>query len=111
MDTKILADLCSSHMTTVLWIGRAFLFVALAVATTAAVLALIQGIVALFKPSPASTKGREAGGNVDAAAKFLDALKGLVASLAAAPPWFAMFLAGVLLLWMAGNAAPAFCAR
>jgi hypothetical protein len=65
---------------------------------------VIERIVAM-KARAASEAGGAGVGTL------LDSIKGLVTALAAAPPWFAIFLAGVLLLWCAGKFTPTECRK
>lgn len=85
-------DLCHSNMVYVL--ALAFLIASLVLASASALLTLIQAM-----KTPAARSAAFAGEMP--AAPFIDALKGLVEALTKAPAWFAIFLAGVLLLWMA----------
>lgn len=40
---------------------------------------------------------------------MVNALKGLIDSLSAAPTWLAVFAAGLIIVWVAGNTLPRIC--
>jgi CDP-diglyceride synthetase len=92
-----------------LWvsIGAAILITLLSVSER--ILAVVEKIRAMRKPPVEGAGGGDGAGG--GASTLLDSLKGLVAALAAAPPWFAIFLAGILLLWSAGKFTPAECRK
>jgi hypothetical protein len=95
---------CAKELDTLLVAANIFLWVALCTALAISVLAIVERLAALRK-KPAIA---EAGGDVNVPS-FLDSLKGLVAALAAAPPWYAIFLAGILLLWFSDRFLPSRC--
>ena len=95
---------CAKELDTLLLVANIFLWVALCTALAISALAVVERLVALLKKPAAA----EAGGDVNVPS-FLDSLKGLVAALAAAPPWYAIFLAGILLLWFGDRFLPSHC--
>lgn len=97
---------CLQEFGTLLTIANVTLWVGLIVAILIALLTVLERFAAL-KKVPAM---HEAGGSVGVAT-YLDSLKGLIAALTAAPPWFAIFLAGVLLLWCSEKFSPDGCYR
>ena len=75
-------------------LGRLFIWVALLAAVAHVI---VQSIVALRggeTKAPAQLTGID---------KVLEALKGVLEALAKLPHWVAIFLAGLALLWMAGQ--------
>lgn len=70
--------------------------------------ALIETAITLWSRIFAARRLPETGGTTVKAVdpgtitKLVEALKGLIQSLAAAPAWIAIFLAGLALLWSAG---------
>ncbi|HEX8365021.1 MAG TPA: hypothetical protein VF603_07040 [Allosphingosinicella sp.] len=95
-------DFCNAYGDIIVYTALAFLVVAL-------LLALGNGIAALRRTWNATDTNTNFTDNVGDPVKFLDALKGLVDALAKAPAWFAMFLGGALLLWVASGLAEKLC--
>jgi hypothetical protein len=104
-DFGIALNQCVGEFGTLLTIANFTLWVGVIAAIVISVLTVAERIAVLLR-RPATGEG--AGGSAGVAS-FLDSLKGLIAALAAAPPWFAIFLAGVLLLWCAGKFSPGMC--
>jgi hypothetical protein len=98
-------ETCTGEFGTLLGIANFTLWVGVVAAIVISILTVAERIAVLVKKPVV----REGAGGSAGVASFLDALKGLIAALAAAPPWFAIFLAGVLLLWCAGKFTPAEC--
>lgn len=97
------SEFCELYGEILIYAGLAFVLIAL-------LLAAVGAVMALRKEANSSIADRKGiTDNVDPV-KFIDALKGLVDALAKAPAWFAMFLGGALLLWMAGKLAEDACA-
>jgi hypothetical protein len=94
---------CSREFDTLLFLANIFLWAALATAVAISILAIVERLAAL------KTKAAVAEVRIGGVSTFLDALKGLVAALAAAPPWYAIFLAGLLLLWFSDRFVPTHC--
>jgi hypothetical protein len=95
-------DFCNAYGDILLYAALAFLLFAL-------LLAVGNGIAALRREWKTTTADAISETDVGDPAKFLDALKGLVDALAKAPAWFAMFLGGALLLWVASGLAGRIC--
>lgn len=86
--------LCNLHLNVVVWAAVAFLVAALAIGA-------ISAFMALLNPAPKSeTMVLQQGEQI---APILEALKGLIVALGAAPAWFALFLAGSSLFWLSGK--------
>src|ERR1700677_2558395 len=98
---------CVGEYGTLLQIANFTLWVSVVAAIIILLLTVVERILAMRK-KPVEGAG---GGDGAGVATFLDSLKGLVAALAAAPPWFAIFLAGILLLWFAGRFTPVECRK
>jgi hypothetical protein len=79
------------------YVAAGFLIVGLLVGLAAAVVGLFRRPA---QPDPNITTTSEA---------FLEALKGLIEALSAAPAWLGMFGAGLLLFWAIGDVAPDNC--
>ena len=86
---------CTRHAEFAFKLGRWFVYLALAIAVVETLAAIA---LAFMKPSTGPA-ARDAG----AAAKLLDALKGVLEALVKLPRWVAIFLAGLALLWIAGE--------
>ena len=95
------SDFCNHYGDVLLYTALAFLLFAL-------LLAVGNGIVALRKEWNSDGIGVRGEGIGDPA-KFMDSLKALIEALAKAPAWFAMFLGGALLLWIAKDFAEGAC--
>lgn len=103
--TDVAFEKCTAEFGTLLGLANFTLWVGVVAAVIISGLTIAERIAVLVK-RPAAHEG--AGGSAGVAS-FFDSLKGLIAALAAAPPWFAIFLAGVLLLWCAGKFTPEQC--
>jgi hypothetical protein len=97
---------CVNEFATLLQLANFTLWAGVIAAIAISLLTIIERIVAM-KKRPLS----EAGAGGAGIGTLLDSIKGLVTALAAAPPWFAIFLAGVLLLWCAGKFTPVECRK
>ena len=98
------AEYCAGYGQTLLWLAIGFLVVAL-------LLGIASSIIALMA-ARAQRGGGPGPDRVDVLpdpGKLVDALKGLIDALAKAPAWIAIFVGGILLLWMAGSFAGAVC--
>ena len=89
-----IAELCNRYAWLAYDVGRVFLYLAIAFAVAETIAAL--WIKARTPPS-GETK------TLTPINAILDALKGVLEALKDLPAWIAMFLAGVALLWMAGQ--------
>jgi hypothetical protein len=81
-----MATACTNLIGNLLFLGQFFLWVAL-------LLAIVSSFIWVWD----QIKGQPA--RIADAGGFLDSLKGLVEALAKAPPWFAVFVAGAMLIW------------
>lgn len=100
-----IADYCNAYGDRLLEITVAFLGVAL-------VLGVVSSVLGIAKEwSKTEPSDRQLTRQIGDPTKFMDALKGLVEALAKAPAWFALFLGGALLLWMAGSFAGSVCTQ
>jgi hypothetical protein len=98
---KIVSKACADNVSLLLCLGRGFLILAL-------VMAVIGSIIwCLEKFGWIGPKGENR--VTSSAATFLDALKGLIEALTKAPPWYAAFLAGCLLIWAVIGQADKLC--
>ena len=99
-----MTNFCGSFLDVILVVSAGTLIVSLLIGAGAAAAALIQTIRA--------QKGGQLKQSVDSApavSTLVDALKGIIEALANAPAWFAVFLAGVLLFWLAAGSATEGC--
>lgn len=83
-------------------ISEWFLWAALSVAVAVA----IAEIIAKLRPQASTALAPDPGTGI---VTIIDAIKGLVTALAAAPLWIALFAAGLLVLTIPGVAVPAAC--
>ncbi len=88
--------LCEWQLGVLGWIAAAFLSAAL-------LLGLLSAIKALHATGPSGTERRVTDGIPPAIGPLLEAIKGLIEALGKAPAWFALFLAGLFLFWVAGE--------
>jgi hypothetical protein len=102
--TEWLAGFCNDYAPTLFDLGWWFVLAALIGGVLLAAVHVYRAATAPAPPPP----GDEAGGAVGLPA-LAGALKELVEVFTKAPAWLALFGAGILLLWMAGNAAPDEC--
>jgi hypothetical protein len=87
-------------------LAYAFLWLSLVVAILETVLTLLSKLHAYLHPPPVSDKPPErAAFDLDAWAKFVEALGKLLATLKDLPAWIAIFLAGLALLWTSATVA------
>jgi hypothetical protein len=84
--------------------AQSFLLAALIIAAIWAALEVIARIISMFK---ANADGRNFAG--DGATSILDAVTKLIAALANAPAWFALFVAGLALLLVSPIAVSGAC--
>jgi len=91
---------CTRHAEFAFKLGRWFVYLALVIAVVETLAAIA---LAFMKPA-----NGPAPANADAAAKLLEALKGVLEALVKLPRWVAIFLAGLALLWIAGEG-PGLC--
>jgi len=101
------ATWCADYAGFALFLAEAFLVLALAVAVVETALALWAKLVVL-RQGPATARVAAKAAAVDPI-KLVDALKGLLETLKGMPAWVTIFLAGLALLWMAGQT-PEICA-
>ncbi|HET9638677.1 MAG TPA: hypothetical protein VFP12_05685 [Allosphingosinicella sp.] len=92
---------CANYAGFTLTLAKAFLVLALLVALVETALALWTKLQAVRK-APAVAERSLAESAVDPV-KLLDALKGVLEALKGLPAWIAIFLAGLALLWIAGQ--------
>ena len=90
---------CGTYLDIVIVIAIIFLIVALLIGSISAINALIRVLRTPRVPGAMT----EIGG-LPGPGSVIDAIRGLVDALTRAPAWFALFLAGVLLFWLAGKA-------
>jgi hypothetical protein len=95
------AHCCANYAGFALTLGEAFLILALLVALVETALALWAKLQAARKGPEVAQKGI-ANPAVDPV-KLLEALKAVLDALKGLPSWIAIFLAGLALLWMAGQ--------
>lgn len=88
------SELCTSLLDIITGLAVVFLGAAL-------VIGVVSAIIALDRPKPGFGSVRAA--DAQPIAPILEALKGLIEALGSAPAWFALFLAGIFLLWTAGE--------
>ena len=105
-----LAAACGDAAGLALTLAQGFLILALVVAVLETALALWAKYQAARKGPVVADNALEAIVPAVDPIKLLDALKGLLDTLKALPAWIAIFLAGVLLLWVAGRLASDGCA-
>lgn len=84
---------CAKQFSKMVDYGDWFLFLSLIAALVVTAVSVIERLAALRKPPVEN----EAGGGD--AGTFFQALQGLITALGQAPAWFAIFLAGLALLW------------
>ena len=99
--SQSIVDFCSGYASLSFGFARWFLFAAL-VALIAETLLALWSKFAAARATPQADPSRTAT-DLTAAAKLLEALKGLLESLTKLPAWVAIFLAGLALLWMAAQ--------
>jgi hypothetical protein len=100
-----MSNWCSSYFYFLLWAGGGAIILGILLGVALA----IASIVLLMRKAPPAVEivGPPAPANVTA---VLDAMKSFLQALSAAPTWLALFGGGVLLVWLAGDAAPQQCA-
>jgi hypothetical protein len=107
MDNPNAFAACTREFSTLVDMANVTLWAAIVAAIIITALTIVERLASLWKRR---TSPSEAGGSV-VEGSFLDSLKGVIGALAAAPAWFAILVAGVLLLWCAGKFTPAECNR
>ena len=85
---------CSNLIEYAFWLAIAFLVASLLIGMFSAILAFRAD-----KPKFGTTRTEA----VPGITPLLEALKGIIEALGSAPAWFALFLAGIFLFWMAGE--------
>lgn len=95
-----LAGFCADYATLSFDLAWWFLVGALLAAAVETGVALWSKLVAA-RSAPRADPSRAT--DADSVAKLLEALKGLLEALTKLPAWVAIFLAGLALLWMAGQ--------
>lgn len=96
---------CTTQLNWILWLAVAFLAASLLIGAMSAIKALMAKPV---EPADAS-KVKTLGLDGQPIGPILEALKGLIEALGKAPAWFALFLAGLFLFWLAGDVYVAAC--
>ena len=96
---------CDRYAILMMEYGRWFLLAALIIGTIGAAVLVVNSL----RGTESGGGDDQSGGGVTAVQAIIEALKGLIEAFAKAPTWLAMFGAGALLLWMAGNAVPSYC--
>ena len=71
--------------------------------------ALALATILLLLRKPAGATEELPGAAAVGPGAILEAAKAFLQALSSAPPWLALFGAGILLLWLAGNTAPEAC--
>jgi hypothetical protein len=93
-----MTGLCDLPLDFILWTAFAFLAASLLLGALSAIRALRAG------PAPAAGgNARVLGLDGQPIGPILEVLKGLIEALGKAPAWFALFLAGLFLFWLAGE--------
>jgi hypothetical protein len=108
--TSDLAAACGGAAELALTLSKGFLILAIVVAVLETGLALWVKLHAARKGPVVADSALESIVPAVDPVKLLDALKGLLQTLKALPAWIAIFLAGVLLFWVAGRLASDGCA-
>lgn len=96
---------CTDQLDWVFWLAIAFLAASLLLGALSA----LKSLMAQPPESEDPDKIRSSDLNGQAIGPILEALKGLIEALGKAPAWFALFLAGLFLFWLAGNTYVAAC--
>jgi hypothetical protein len=97
-----LGKYCADHVDAFLELAWFLIAAAILVAIASAVIEIVGKLEALYAPKPEPDAGGAVGG-------IPDALKGLIEALINAPVWFAMFLGGLGLVWVASTSLPGMC--
>jgi len=108
--TSDLAAACGGAAELALTLSKGFLILAIVVAVLETGLALWAKLQAARRGPVVADSALESIVPAVDPVKLLDALKGLLQTLKALPAWIAIFLAGVLLFWVAGKIAADGCA-
>lgn len=98
-----MTDFCALYLSNVPFIAKTFMVAALIVAVLGALVGIYQALKAA-PPQPPTEAVALAQANASALTPLVEALTKLLEALAKGPAWFAMFLAGLLLFWIAGEA-------
>jgi hypothetical protein len=107
MNPNALAPLCEGRVDTVWSYVNSLFELGWVFVLASFVVAILTALVALWNAVNAPTKINN--GLVPDPVKALDSLKALITALVDAPAWFAMFLAGVALIWLATSIVPGIC--
>jgi hypothetical protein len=99
-----LTDFCADYAPTMLSLAQLFIWTGLLFALVSA---MAEALLTIRQSKGGITP---AGEPPSGPAVILAALKDLLLALAGVKAWLALVILGVLLLWMAGNAVPNFCA-
>lgn len=89
-----MTGLCNLPLNFILWAAFAFIVAALIIGAISAVKSL---------RNPASPSAVFTTASDQPIAPIIEALKGLIEALGKAPAWFALFLAGLFLFWLASE--------
>ena len=90
---------CTAQLSWIFWLAVAFLVAAALLGAASAMKALLARPAEPDSPS----KVRALALDGQPIGPILEALKGLIDALGKAPAWFALFLAGLFLFWLAGE--------
>jgi hypothetical protein len=101
-DTAWVSDFCDSYAPFLLNAGKGLLLLGALLGVLVTVIALRAALATPAKPADASKMTANS-------VAVLAGIKDFLEALAKAPPWLALFGAGVLLMWMAGSINPEVC--
>jgi hypothetical protein len=106
-NTTWVLNFCNDYATKALWLAELFIYLGLVMGVlmaAAEVYKLYREALAV-KPAGAALSGMARAANP----AIGEVIKGLVGVLTGAKAWLALVIVGLILLWLAGNMAPAFC--
>ena len=106
-NTNWIADFCNSYAPKALSLAELFIYLGL-------VMGVIMAAAEAYKLYREARAVKPAGAVLAAVARAQnpaigEVMKGLVGVLTGAKAWLALVIVGVVLFWLAGNAAPIFC--